>query len=130
MKKLFLLPFLGIVILSSYRCPILWTFGVSCPGCGMTRAVFALLRLDFVAAFRLHPLVYVLPFYLLAVGWCLISDRCRLLSRCWFWGSFAGLFLGVWFFRLIAFLMGELPAFIQPNALFPSCFRLLAEFLK
>lgn len=42
-------------------CPIRFFTGISCPGCGMTRAVLALLRLDFAAAFYYHPLVYVLP---------------------------------------------------------------------
>ena len=36
-------------------------FGVICPGCYMTRAVLALLRLDFEAAFRCHPMVFSLP---------------------------------------------------------------------
>ena len=47
--------FLGIT------CPIKWVTGVSCPGCGMTRAVVSLLRLDVAAAFYYHPLVFLLP---------------------------------------------------------------------
>jgi len=42
-------------------CPIHFLTGISCPGCGMTRAVFALLRLRFTEAFYYHPLVYALP---------------------------------------------------------------------
>ena len=42
-------------------CPIKWLTGISCPGCGMTRAAVALLRLDFAAAFYFHPLVFFLP---------------------------------------------------------------------
>lgn len=42
-------------------CPSRLLFGVSCPGCGMTRAVSALLRLDFSLAFEMHPLVFLLP---------------------------------------------------------------------
>ena len=41
--------------------------GIPCPGCGMTRAWLAALRLDFAAAFAYHPLF----------GWC----RLRLCSR-------------------------------------------------
>jgi len=33
-----------------------------CPGCGMTRAVFSLISLDFVQAFFYNPFVYVLVF--------------------------------------------------------------------
>ena len=37
-------------------CPIKYVLGVSCPGCGMTRAVLSLLRGDLAAAFYYHPL--------------------------------------------------------------------------
>ena len=39
-----------------FHCPIKHLFGISCPGCGMTRAHLALLRLDFKEAFHLHPM--------------------------------------------------------------------------
>lgn len=35
--------------------------GIPCPGCGMTRAWLAALRLDFSAAFAYHPLFWVVP---------------------------------------------------------------------
>lgn len=38
--------------------------GIPCPGCGMTRAVLALLRLDLAAAFAYHPLVFAMPYVL------------------------------------------------------------------
>lgn len=38
-------------------CPIRALTGISCAGCGMTRAWLSLLRLDIAAAFRYHPLV-------------------------------------------------------------------------
>ena len=41
-------------------CPIRRFWGISCPGCGMTRACAALLRLDFQTAAAYHPLVFVL----------------------------------------------------------------------
>ncbi|MBQ2774482.1 MAG: DUF2752 domain-containing protein [Clostridia bacterium] len=45
----------------TYGCPIRWLTGVSCPSCGMSRAVGALLKFDFALAFYFHPLVYLLP---------------------------------------------------------------------
>ncbi|MFR7750789.1 MAG: DUF2752 domain-containing protein [Collinsella sp.] len=35
--------------------------GIPCPGCGMTRAWLAALRLDFATAFAYHPLFWVVP---------------------------------------------------------------------
>lgn len=47
---------IGILLLLFYRCPFQFFFGVSCPGCGMTRAFTALIHFDIVGAFRYHPL--------------------------------------------------------------------------
>ncbi len=41
-------------------CPIKFVTGISCMGCGMTRAYLSLLRLDFAEAFHYHPL-FLLP---------------------------------------------------------------------
>ncbi len=41
-------------------CPIRFLTGISCAGCGMTRAVLAAFRLDFQAAFYFHPLYWLL----------------------------------------------------------------------
>lgn len=35
--------------------------GFACPGCGMTRAVLSILKLDFSGAFREHPMVFSMP---------------------------------------------------------------------
>ena len=43
-------------------CVFLYFLGIPCPGCGMTRALRALLRLDFVAAFTYNPLIFALPY--------------------------------------------------------------------
>ncbi len=47
--------------ISEIGCPILYITGISCPGCGMTRACFQLLQLDFSGAFQCHPLYCTLP---------------------------------------------------------------------
>lgn len=43
-------------------CVFLYFLGIPCPGCGMTRALLALLRLDLAAAFSYHPLIFVMPY--------------------------------------------------------------------
>lgn len=42
-------------------CPIKFVTGISCAGCGMTRAWLALLRLDVRTAFAYHPLFWLPP---------------------------------------------------------------------
>lgn len=46
----------GIILLVFYHCPFLYFFGIPCPGCGMTRALLSMIRLDFKEAFYYHPL--------------------------------------------------------------------------
>ncbi|MBE5824302.1 MAG: DUF2752 domain-containing protein [Butyrivibrio sp.] len=46
----------GILYFAGIGCPIKYLTGVSCMGCGMTRAYLSLLRLDFASAFQYHPL--------------------------------------------------------------------------
>lgn len=43
------------------------TFGIICPGCGFSRGLACLFRLDFAKAFYYHPMVYALPLLLLFV---------------------------------------------------------------
>ncbi len=43
-------------------CPIKFLTGVSCPGCGMSRACMHALKFDFASAFSFHPLWIALPF--------------------------------------------------------------------
>lgn len=44
-------------------CPIKFVTGISCAGCGMSRAWLALLRLDFQKAFYFHPLFWLPPVF-------------------------------------------------------------------
>ena len=65
-KKYICLGFLiGIVIFLYFAtgigCPILYTTGIPCLGCGMSRACLRLMQLDFYGASHYHPLCFVLP---------------------------------------------------------------------
>lgn len=42
-------------------CPIKYITGISCAGCGMTRAWLCALKLDFAAALSFHPLFLLVP---------------------------------------------------------------------
>lgn len=41
-------------------CPFHKFTGFYCPGCGITRLLFSLIKLDFYQAFRYNPLVFIL----------------------------------------------------------------------
>lgn len=54
-----------IFYISGIGCPIKFITGISCGGCGMTRAWINIFRFDFKDAFYYHPLVLLPPIYLL-----------------------------------------------------------------
>ncbi|MBE5862871.1 MAG: DUF2752 domain-containing protein [Lachnospiraceae bacterium] len=51
--------------LTGIGCPIKFLTGISCPGCGMTRACISVATFHFRQAWHFHPLVYLLPVALL-----------------------------------------------------------------
>lgn len=53
----------ALIFWKGFRCPIKLFTGISCPGCGMTRAIRAALRLNFAAAFHYHPLWALVPVF-------------------------------------------------------------------
>ena len=54
-----------IIILLFYHfkvgCIFQTFLGIPCPGCGMTRAFFSLIRFNFIDAFKFHPMIYAMP---------------------------------------------------------------------
>lgn len=54
-----LLLYVVIVSLTGIGCPIKWFTGISCPGCGMTRSIYYLLKFDFAQSFRCHALTVI-----------------------------------------------------------------------
>lgn len=50
-------------------CPVVLLSGYPCPGCGMTRAMFKVLRFDFAGAWEMHPFIY--PIGILFVLFCI-----------------------------------------------------------
>ena len=78
-KKIFKTIFfliIGILVLVGYYflnkkigfaipCMIHRITGFYCPGCGITRMIFAIMKLDFVEAFRYNQLVFILSPFLI-----------------------------------------------------------------
>jgi hypothetical protein len=67
--RLFLITLIVILylILNLFHigCPIKYLSGISCPGCGMTRAIWSALFLNFKEAFHYHPLFLLSPIIVL-----------------------------------------------------------------
>ncbi len=63
-KEIIAFSFCFIIITALYltiQCPIKFFTGICCPGCGMTRALLSILRLDFTAALHYHPAIFIMP---------------------------------------------------------------------
>lgn len=54
-----LVVFYAVMMRLGITCPIRFLTGVSCAGCGMTRAWMAVARLDLASAFSYHPLFWL-----------------------------------------------------------------------
>lgn len=85
----------GMMGMMGITCPILFMTGISCAGCGMTRAWLSLFRLDFGAAFYYHPL-----FWLPALLIVLFLFEKRIFKQ-WYW-LWVALFLFVYGIRMFA----------------------------
>ena len=87
-------------------CPFRNFTGIPCPGCGMSRAWFAMLRLDVAAAFRYHPMFWSVPVLML---YCFFDGR--LFRRNWLnYGLLALIGLGTilnYTVNLVAFFQGS-----------------------
>lgn len=85
-----ILVLLGFKVLG-IPCVNKYLFGVSCPGCGMTRALLSALRLDFKQAFYYHPMFPAVPF----VG-LMVIFRKRIPK--WLFWTFAALLFAAYIF--------------------------------
>ena len=103
-KKKFIIPLIitGLLIIAAYvfgiGCPIKYMTGISCPGCGMSRALYSCLKLDFSAAFHYHPLFFMVPVILVLV---FFSDKLKPKIKNIIVLIIAVLFIGVYIIRLI-----------------------------
>lgn len=110
----------GVIILllsRFYRCPVYAITGIPCPGCGMTRALFSALRMDWRQALRWNPMVYPLA---LCCGYaviCFLMGRTRQAASIRFWGIAAMLMLAVWLLRLPSIVSGHSLLSIRPGSL-------------
>lgn len=95
----------GLIIVAAYlllfalgiTCPIKHIVGISCPGCGMSRAWFHALTFRFSEAIGYHPLFWIVP--VVAIAWLFRNQHPRIWN-CILWGA-VGLMLAAYVLRLI-----------------------------
>lgn len=95
-----LLIFIIIVILLyclDIGCPIKYITGISCPGCGITRAVVACAQLDFHQAFRCYPMIAVMPVLLILY---IFSNRIPVIIRNIILYIIIAAIIGIYFVRM------------------------------
>ncbi len=104
--------FYAVLALLDVTCPIKWLTGVSCPGCGMTRALLAALRLDFASAVHYHPLFWLPPVAL--VGY-LVRDRVpKGTQKAALWTA-CGLLIAAYVLRLVTRAAPDVVAWAPPK---------------
>ena len=72
--SVFLLPIINITI----PCLFHTLFDIHCPGCGLTRAFTALIKLDFVDAFNYNWLIFII---VPAIIYFIIKDYKQYISK-------------------------------------------------
>ena len=86
-------------------CVIRRYIGIPCPGCGLTRAWFSALRLDFAAALRYHPMFWSVPVFFLFVLFDGRLLKCDRWNNLLLYGLVAA-YVGCYVARLFSFLGG------------------------
>lgn len=115
---LFVCKYLYEVYDLGFDCIINKITGLYCSGCGMTRAVYSLIRLDFYQAFRYNALsIVLLPIivmYVLFEIYAKVFDKTNIMNRMpiWIWYTLAMIAIVFGFIRNIEFF-----SYLQPTVI-------------
>ena len=113
-----------LMFLFSLPCPIKFMTGISCAGCGMSRACVSAIHLDFSAAFYYHPLwVIIVPAAITLP--VLHATHKKTAYNIIFW-TVCALFLTVWLYRMI-FMDSKIVVFEPTDGVFPRIIRAIGN---
>lgn len=123
---------LGVYVLVAYLvkfpiCPIRAIWGMPCPGCGITRAVMSILKMDYLYAWNLHPFSYLIIFsaVLWFVGRYLTNWKMK-----WFEYYATGIGVGMlifYLYRMICFYPNLEPMVYNHSSLLGLLLKLLQQ---
>lgn len=88
----------GIFTVLGIGCPIKFITGISCMGCGMTRAWLSVLRLDFKSAFYYHPGFFLPPLVIIILY---LKNKKIIKNYKFFMFTVIAIFVIIYFVRLI-----------------------------
>jgi cytochrome bd-type quinol oxidase subunit 2 len=111
-------------------CLLSSTTGLPCPGCGMTRSVFALLRGDLAASVHFHPLL--IPFIaVFAIYFFLWLTRERVPRRASaMLGVFAVVLAGTYAVRMATMFPNIAPMQLNHSSILLRIFRFIADLIS
>lgn len=87
-----------ILLILDMTCPIKDLLGISCPGCGMSRALFNAIQFKFEKAFYYHPLWIVLPICVIILMISHYKNKKKIFYTCMI--SFSILLIIVYIYRM------------------------------
>ena len=68
-----------IMVIFKIPCPIKFIFDIDCAGCGTTRMLAAICRLDLYQAFRYNPFIFILM--IIGFCYCVYVFICKLFKK-------------------------------------------------
>ncbi len=101
-------------------CIIANTTGFPCPTCGLTRSVLYALKLDFKSAIVYNPLIIILPFSILALGYGVIKEDENFLKKSIY--IIGGIAILVWIIRMIMYFPNVEPMIYRDKSFFGFIF--------
>lgn len=108
------------------NCIVKLLLGYPCPGCGMSRAAFALMRFDFAEAFRYNPFIYLFPFAVFGIAFKDNNIIQKWIKKPLIWSIILIVIILTYILRFI-FIYPNAPMDYYPNNLLAFIFSLFKK---
>ncbi|MCX8129593.1 MAG: DUF2752 domain-containing protein [Clostridia bacterium] len=105
------------------------TFGVPCPGCGMTRSFKSLIKGDIHSAFYYHPLFILVILAAFVILFRNTGSISKIYKSAVTWISLLIVFISVWVVRMIQMFPDKPPIDYNIYGLFPVIYRFIRNII-